>query len=221
MNKISLLIFSFLLLLVSCKKNEETNILQYKQSFDKLLDIKNYIIKDKRNINDSLYEFEGTNDNYRLTGIYNKVTFEKSGWWILYSKRQDHKLLKVEYINDGEKSVKNQIIFYNDRNIDTLSSKFYEKRIINNNKVLYRFYTPIKAYNNSQLYTHLIYAFYKDNNDLQKENIELQKEGSHYTTIVNIPPSKKFFKALFTESEVNIKNSSEGINQIFIEDTVK
>ena len=209
-----------LMTLLGCKKNDKSNVLQFQQTLDKLLDEKNYTVDYRKSINDSIHEFRGFNKNYILTGVYNKQPSEKTDWWTLYDRKKN-KLLKVEFLDTGEKIIKNQIIFYNNKNIDTLSSKFYEKLHIDKKKIMYKFYTPINQYSDSKLYTHLIYAFYTDKNNIQKKDLELKKNGSHSEAIISIPEQKNLFKAVFIEREINAKNSSEGINQIFIEDTIK
>jgi hypothetical protein len=212
-----------LVFFIGCEKEKpESSIIFNEKTFlDSILDINKYKIVEKTKDNDSIYSIKAINkDKYILTGYLNLKDSDRIRWWTL--TKDNKKLLKVEYLFDGEKTIRNQIIIFNNNQIDTLQSKFYTKKILEGGKIKLDFYTPKFAFPNSEVSTELIYSFINKNDYTDKQTRWLKKIGNHYTCIINIPDSLKTessIKAMLIERET--KGSLEGLNQIFFEETIK
>lgn len=116
----------FLLLLLfifSCKGSSEKD--NNREKIDRLINISSYKIK-KKVINDTIIKIEGKNDNYYITGYLNSKRKKRDNWWKITSINNQKKILDIEYILIGNEEIKNQIIFYKNNKIDSLSSKFYK-----------------------------------------------------------------------------------------------
>ena len=222
--KKSHLIFTLLFLfLIGCKKEkQEVGIIYNEKTFlDSILDINKYKIVEKIKQNDSVYSIKAVNkDKYILTGYLSLKDSDKIRWWTLSKDKK--KLLKIEYLFDGEKTIRNQIIIFNNNQIDTLQSKFFTKKILPNGKIKFDFYTPRFAFSNSEVQTHLIYSYYNKDEYTNRQDNWLKKDGNHYTVNVNIPDllkEAKSIKGVLIERET--KDSLEGLNLIFFDETIK
>ncbi|WP_054512386.1 hypothetical protein [Chryseobacterium sp. ERMR1:04] len=138
-----LILLYLFLFFVSCKKNEETK--NYKdlnstEYFSIATNLKNLKKIEKLKINDSLFKIKGQFSIYEIKGQINKNN-KRIGWWEATDNNTKELVAKLEYKLIDKKEFVNQYILFENKKIDTLSSKFYslKKKV---NSVSYRFYIP-------------------------------------------------------------------------------
>lgn len=224
MKNSNLFYFFFLPLLIGCKNEIEVSggIYNEKMFLDSALNINNYKVVERIQENDSVYSIKGLGkNNYTLSGYISAKDSAKIRWWRLY--KDENKLMEIEYLFNGEKNVRNQIIFFKSNQIDTLQSKYYTKRIFPNGNIEFIFYTPQFNFRDSEISTQLIYSFSDGHKNLDRQKSWLKKNGSHYSSIIEIPDSVKVksIKGVLIEREINTSRSIEGLNQIFFEESIK
>lgn len=144
--KINLIIKIFVLLIIfSCKKKEQKNLLQLTQLSD-------YVIT-KTKINDSITIVKGNNESYNLEGTINESNNSKEGWWKVQNKLNSE-FYNIEYIF-LDKQIENEIKIYKSGQLQEDLSKFYTASP-DKNGVNFKFYFPeskFKTYNVSFNYT--------------------------------------------------------------------
>lgn len=220
---VSLLVF---IVLFGCKK-EEPRALSIKDDIDNLFDLTKYKKILQKKINDSVMIFEGKNKRFSIKGQYNFVSNYKIGWWKSYDITNKEKYLDIEFFKeiDKTKEFNNQIIFYKNNIIDTLYSKFYTKKMRDDETLLYSFYFP-KSWD--KFYSTNINIGIISNErpllyptDFKSEKI---KEGC-YTHLLNLSKYKNHkdlnIIGLFSEYSINEKEKKISISEIFINDTIK
>lgn len=220
--KNKLIIFLSLILLIGCREKQD-NVISTKDDLYNLFLLNNYQVNRKNKLNDSIIQFEGENDRFKIKGKYNFLKKYKTGWWKVYDKKRNEKYLDVDFFMENDKEKKNQIIFYRNNKIDTSNSKFYTKEYSAKN-ILYKFYC---SKSNNPLYSAnvnigiiagkpLLYP-----TDFRCENI---KNGV-YQYSLNISKYEKYQNlniiGLFSEYLNNKSKREITVDQIFIDDTIK
>ena len=221
--KLSKIHFAFLILFLvftSCDKK----IVSYsqKQKIENVTDLKNYKIVSKTKKNDSIDYIIGQNKYFTISGNFNNKRKKKTDWWII-KENNTTKSLKIQYIIFGNDLFKNQIIFLNKNQIDTLSSKFYSiKDNLNDNKIEIFFYSPTNK-GEKLLKCHLRYFLYHNDENLGDDSINCDGiEGKYFATIsLKKTPKVNFVKgyiAEYTSRKINKDSAALGVNSIYFLD---
>lgn len=218
--------FFIITVVIGCKKEQPTS-LSIKDDINNLFNLKKYQKNFQKKVNDSVFLFEGKNKRFSIRGEYNFKKNYKTGWWKSYEINNKEKYLDVEFFKEvGEKKeLLNQIIFYKDNNVDTISSKFYTRKIINNKKISYNFYFP-KSLDNFYS-TNLNLGILSDEKPLlYPTNFKSRKiKSGNYHYLLDIS-EYEYFKplivvGLFSEYSKNDSKNTIGVNEIFINDTIR
>lgn len=216
---------SLTLLFLSCKK--ETHIKPMNKDLNNILALSNYKIS-QRGINDSIVEYIGYNENFIIRGKYNRKFKHKIEWWNIYNKRNNEKYLSIQIFLEGRVERKNQIVFYNQNKIDTFISKFYNVKFVHGKngvqKAIYNFYTPKSNYYTKNV--DFIYSLITDKEETnpQKISLDINDNSFHHYEIdlSKYADSKKLLiGGLFSEYSYNNKTKKMGVNEIFIQDTIR
>ncbi|MBD3903568.1 hypothetical protein NAL32_00705 [Chryseobacterium sp. Ch-15] len=221
--KVRLIFLSIILTwIISCKK-EDTSTLDIKQA----LDLSRYKLSQKI-INDSIIEYTGENEKLSIKGEYNKNRNHKIGWWNVYDKKKKEIFSKIQIFVEDDKEKINQVLIYDNNKIDTSKSKFYTKDIEYQNnrlsKIKYNFFTPKSTFKTKNI--DLFYDIFTDENNsvTKKASIEVKNQSHHYYEIdLSKYYDKKniFIAGLFSEYSYGNKTDEMGINEMFIEDSIK
>lgn len=221
--KIKLIFLSIILTwIISCKKDDSTGL-----NIKQMLDLSEYKLS-QRIINDSVVEYIGENEKFSIKGRYNKKQNHKIGWWNIYNKEEKEMFSKIQIFVEDGKERNNQILMYKHNKIDTSKSKFYttdfeyqENRVY---KIKYNFFTPKGTFKTKNV--NLFYDIFTDeNNSVTKKISIVVKNNSHHYCEIDLSKyyHKKniFIGGLFTEYSYGNKTDEMGINEIFIEDSIK
>lgn len=222
MKKIIILYLS--LVLISCKKNEETK--NYKdlnstEYFSIATNLKNLKKIEKHKINDSLYRLKGLFNNYTISGYINEKN-NRIDWWEAIDNNTKELVAKLEYKLIDKKEFVNQYILFENKKNDTLSSKFYTLKK-NANSVSYRFYMPnqLKKIRSEGKLNYHIYFQGVEKNHLQCKCV---KNNNIFDCEFPIPKNSNIkdltIRGNFWEM-FQLENGSIGTNDIYVLDTLK
>ncbi|KAA2220668.1 hypothetical protein [Chryseobacterium sediminis] len=219
--KLNLAVLIIPFLLHSCKKDQIANI---DPKF--LLDLTKYSLN-KRAVNDSIIEYFGENKDFFIQGKYNNKLQHKTGWWSI-SRKNKEMYTKIQIFLEGDKEKNNQILRFNQNKIDTAKSKFYNLSFEYKNgrisKAKYDFYTPKSAYHTE--YADLYYDIYIGKKSVESKKIKLKIVNDfHHSYEIDLSKYENqrniFIGGLFVEYSFNDKKEEMGINEIFLEDSLK
>lgn len=210
MNKKFCVYMTSLILIVSCTKNKKENTDEtFLGSVDAFTDLNKYKINE-RIINDSIVRIEGTNRNFTIEGNFNKRSNKKIDWWQIVDRKDSTNKLKIQYLLFEGKNIVNQIKSYKKGKIDTLNSKFYLVKSIDDS-LKYSFYLPLRE--NKIISSKFYYQLEA------KEYIQVcNKRFNHYECIVKKPHDDKPVLGVFSEAMENSKHRNDiDISEIYIE----
>src|SRR5690606_27939876 len=224
-SKIKLIILLIISLFISCNKKIDEN--PPINDVTQLLDLSKYKLS-ANIINDSIQEYNDTNDNFLIKGNYNRKQNHKIITRTIYNKVNHEKYLMVEIFVENNIERNNQILFYQNNKIDYTRSKLYTVDILYKNdklhKAAYNFYMPKSYFRTKNV--DLIYEIitYKENSNPQKLSLNIKNNNHHYCEIdlSNYNQDQNILiGGLFSEYSYNDKSQEMGINEIFINDTIK
>lgn len=204
--KISFLCFIFLVCLYCNKKDTTVSKKTFAGAMSEFTDLSKYTIN-KKIINDSTIQITGKNNNYIISGFVEKNTNKNIKWWKVIDRKDSTNKLIIQYLIVDENSFPNQILYYKKNKLDSLNSKFYLKKEIND-KIKFSFYLPHRKdiIISSKFY-------YKINNN--KYNVTCEKKFGHYECIIKNESIESLI-GLFTEA-IDSKNEDIGISEIYID----
>ncbi|ASW72866.1 hypothetical protein IQ37_05740 [Chryseobacterium piperi] len=210
MNKKFLGYMASLILIVGCTKSKKENTEDtFLGSVDTFTNLNKYKINEKI-INDSIVSIEGTNRNFTIQGNFNKRSNKKIDWWQVVDRKDSTNKLKIQYLLFEEKNIVNQIKSYKKGKIDTLNSKFYLVKSIDDS-LKYSFYLPLRK--NKIISSKFYYQIEA------KEYIQVcNKRFNHYECFVKNPNDNKVILGVFSEAMENSKHENDiDISEIYIE----
>lgn len=222
MNKFFLLLV--LSIILSCKKNtDQKNYrdLNSTEYFSISTNLKNLKKIEKHKINDSLYKVNGLFKNYDMNGYVNEKGM-RINWWTAADNGKGELFTKFEYKLIDNKEFVNQYILFDNKNIDTLSSKFYTVKK-NANSVNYKFYMPsqLKRIRSEGKLNYHIYS-------KRIEQVHLQCKCTKNATIFscdfpipkNLDINDITIRGNFWEM-FQLENGNIGENEVYILDTLR
>lgn len=199
--KLSKIHFTFFILFLgftSCDKKKAD--VSQKQKIENITALKNYKILSKTKKNDSIDYIIGENKYFTISGNFNNKRNKKTDWWIV-KEQKSTKSLKIQYIIFGNELFKNQVIFLNRNQIDTLSSKFYSiKNNLEDNKIDIFFNSPPNK-DEKLIKCHLRYYLYHNDDNLGNDSINCNGVNGKYFATISLKKTRKvnFVKGYITE----------------------
>lgn len=199
-----------LILIISCTENKKENTEEtFLGSVDTFTDLNKYEINEKT-INDSIVRIEGINQNYTIEGNFIKKSNKKIDWWQIVDRKDSTNKLKIQYLLFEGKNIVNQIKSYKKGKIDTLNSKFYLMKSIDDS-LKYSFYLPLRK--NKIISSKFYYQIGAT------EYIKIcSKKFNHYECSIKKTYDGKPILGVFSEAMENSKHKNDiDISEIYIE----